>query len=52
MKRLVVILLMATWLVALSACAHRELTAPCQFSTFNFGAALASDCGEARPINK
>lgn len=52
MTRIVLIVLGSVALVALSACAHQELTAPCRFSGIGFGSAFASDCGEARPVNR
>lgn len=51
--RALLAILLAGAIVTLSACAHRDLVAPCEFSGgFNLGPALARDCGEARPINQ
>lgn len=51
--RALFVILLAGALVALSACAHKDLVAPCEFSAgFNLGPAFARDCGEARPINR
>lgn len=45
--------LLAIGLVALSACAHQELMAPCtRDSWLAFGSAYADDCGPLRPINR
>lgn len=43
----------ASAVVALSACAHQDLKAPCSLDRgWSFGSALADDCGLFRPVNK
>ena len=38
--------------MALTACAHRDLTAPCaRDGWLPLGTAYASDCGALRPVN-
>ena len=51
--RFVLIALGAAFGLALSACAHKDLTAPCAAGLI-WGAAFAADdvgCGPMRPIN-
>jgi hypothetical protein len=51
--RLALVALGAAFGLSLSACAHKDLTAPCTASA-SWGAAYAADdlgCGPMRPIN-
>ncbi len=54
MMRAAIAAALAAGMAALSACAHKDLIAPCSRDgwLWSFGSAYASDCGPLLPVNR